>query len=233
MAVHGENLDARGGDAAVDEAEDAERGALDDAAHDGGHGLGGVLQQVLGGGLGLAQRNADEDCPYENAQVVGIGEGIDGVGERIGQKCDDDAAELLGRACRVGGVNAREHELAGEEVAGYHGQGARDEGAHDVEADDRLHVAGGAGGAQRTNHEEEDQDGGDSLERGGEQRAERANPGDAGHREGQHDADDHADDDSQDERNVGISLNESVHVRASSLWVIPIQRNRLEYSITD
>ena len=92
-----------------------------------------------------------------------------------------------------------EREVDGEQGAREDGDGAGDEGAHQVQDDDELHLPAALRVAQGADYQEEHKDGGDAFQGVHEKRAEHLDnlvPGDDEREDG---ADDEAHDDALDE----------------------------------
>ena len=228
--VGGEDLEAARGDRGVDEAEDAERSQADDPAHDLRHGLRDVLEHGLGRLLGSAQRDAEDDGPRQDADVIGVHERVDRVGEDVLHEGDQNGADALG----CGGDLLRrvgKRDVDGEDEARRHGDEGSQERRDDVEDDDGLHGTCGLGVCQGGGYQEEDENRGDRLQGADEQRAEQADEdaeagvptediGGAAREDAQNGTDDHADDDSPDKADV-IPFLQNVHVK---LPIIGVER---------
>ena len=115
QTILGENLDAVGGNRIIDQAENAERSEADDPAYDRCDSVGDVRENSLGGLGRCTQRNANQNAPCKNAQIIRIGERIDGVRDHV----HEQRLKNFGNARRrrlLGSLNARKRELDGEQL---------------------------------------------------------------------------------------------------------------------
>ena len=164
--------EAGGGDGRGHEAEDAVGRDADDQRDDVVDDACGIVQHGFGDAVGVAQGGAGEDCPGEDADVVAVGGGADGV---VGD-FEEQGGQHFFQAFRRGdgfGV-AGQVQGGGVPGAGKHGDGGCGKRADDVKHDDgfqparlSLLVAGDGVG-----DEDEDEDGGDGAQRLGEEVAE-------------------------------------------------------------
>ena len=197
LAVLGEDFDAVGGNRRVDEAQDTEGGERDNPADDGRHSVGDAREHVFHLVACTPKGDAQNDGPCENAEVVRAHKRRDRVGDHVGDKRCEDFPDAGGRGLRLG--SGGEREVDGEQGAREDGDGAGDEGAHQVQDDDELHLPAALRVAQGADYQEEHKDGGDAFQCVHEKRAEHLDdlvPGDDEREDG---ADDEAHDDALDE----------------------------------
>ncbi len=84
-------------------AHDAERRKVDDPAHDGRDRVGHIAQEDLCGVRAeLLHRNAEETGPHQNADVIAVHNGGNGVRDDVSQQRVHDLAEALRDDLRLG-----------------------------------------------------------------------------------------------------------------------------------
>ena len=212
LAVVDEDGQAVLGDDGEHQAEDAEGGELDDEAHGVGHHVGKVAHEFKGAGLGeLLQAHAEDDGPEEDADVVGAGDGVDGVVHHVLAEGGQNFAKAAGR--RVGGASQVELDGDGEEEAAGNGRAGREEGAHDVEGSDGLELGAEAlpGVGEGVEDEDENQHGGHGLQGADEEGAQDGDAAAARRRQADGRAQAQADEDAQDQADVQIPFDDAVH----------------------
>ena len=152
--------------------------------------------------MGLPQGDAQQHRPGQDADVVGVHQGVHRVGHQIHQQ----GVEHLADAAGGGGLLLGGGELQGhrEQEAGDHRHTAVDEGAQQVEHNDPGHVGllpllvAGQGG----HHQKQHQDGGHRLQGPHEQVAQQGHGCGLGRRQPQNDAEDQAAQDPQHQAGV-------------------------------
>ena len=172
MAVLGEDLQARGADRGVHQAEDAEGSQIDDPAHRLGNGVGDGGEHFLGALAGSAQGDAEHHGPGEDAHVVGVHEGVDGVGHDVHEQRGEHLPNALGGRLLNHGRGV-EGKRGRENLATDESHDSRHKRADDVEHDDGFHGTGTLGIAKGADDQEEHEHGGDGLQRADEQRAQK------------------------------------------------------------
>ncbi len=68
------------------QAEDTDRSKADHQLHHKGHRAGDIIQQIFGRLVTMAQREAQTHCPDQNANVVGVQQGIDRIRDHAHQQ---------------------------------------------------------------------------------------------------------------------------------------------------
>ena len=170
LAVLGEDRKAVAHNVREHKAHDAERCQIDDPAHDGGHRVRRVAEEDLRRvRTELLHRHAEETAPHQNADVVAVHNGGDGVRDDVGQQRVHDLAKALRDDLGLSGLGQQEHLR--EEHAGHNAQRRGDERRKHVEPHDRAEAAVELGRAlrQRARHDDEHQHGGNALERADKQ----------------------------------------------------------------
>ena len=205
VAVLDEDARAVLSNGVVNQADDAERCALDDAANDLQNGVGDVLHELTGRRSCSPKCNTQEDGPHQDAQVVCRGKRQHGIGDAVGEQGLDNRSKVRGSSLLYRG-SVREGNSGWHEIAHSHGDNARDERGCDVENDDRAHRLGGFGVRQRRDNKEENQNGSDGFQCSDEQGAQHGDRlhvvGDESRmsQKAQDGTDDQAQDDAQDKR---------------------------------
>ena len=215
-AVGLEGVKAGGGHGVEDQTQNTEGGAADDPADGGAHSVGDIAQHLLGALARVPEGQTEYHGPQQDAHVVGVDNGGDGVADGVVQQVGDDLTDAAG-----GGALRRliQQEGGGESEAGHHGAQGGHEGAHQVEDDDRLHVAAGAALVlgQGVHDQEEDQQGGQGLQGAHEQRAQNADGGCGGDQRTQERAQDKAEDNAFDQADA-VPLLDQFHSFDSFLF---------------
>lgn len=207
LAVFGEDGKAAGGNGGEHEAQDAERGEIDDEANGLRNGLGGVGEELLGRLGCTLEREAEHDGPKQNAEVVRGNDRADGVGDDVGQQAGKNLRKGLGRAV---GDGLGQRDGHGEQVACDDGDDGRQKRGDEVQHDDGTellaHLLLGLG--QCADDQNKDQQRGDRLQCADKQGAENADAGGGfcciWNQQGECRAEDHADHDTQHETDAVV-----------------------------
>ena len=123
---------------------------------------------------GSAQGDAEHHGPGEDAHVVGVHEGVDGVGHDVHEQRGEHLPNALGGRLLNHGRGVQ-REGCREDLAADEGHDSRHQRADDVEHDDGFHGAGALGVAKGTDDQEEHEHGSDGLQSADEQRAQKRN----------------------------------------------------------
>ncbi len=100
--------------------------------------MGQVGDHRLGPLAGVAHGDTKADGPGQNADVVGIQQRLDRVGHHVEQQ----GLQHLGDPARRGDLGTVGHQMqvGGEQEAGHDGDRSSQEGAQQIEQQDRFHV---------------------------------------------------------------------------------------------
>ena len=199
-AVLGKDGQAVAGHVGVHKAHDAEGCQIDDPADDLGDCIRCVRQEQLGAVRAVPLHGQTEQAgPEQDADVIAVQQGTDGVCHKVGEQGVHHLAQALGHHlgfCRLG-----QNDGLRKQEAGRRRNGGGQEGGEHVQPDDRAKAPVQPGRAlrQRTGHDNEHQHRGNALQGTHEQAAELFHPARTGHRQCQHRTDHKADDDAQDQ----------------------------------
>ena len=136
LKVADEGIHAARTDSIRDETHDAERGKADNPEHDLCHDDGKIMDGVLCGRTCFLQRHTGEDTPCEDADVVGVCDGVERVVDDVEDEVVNDLDDAARRSdCRIGDNQMQcRREGKGE----CNRDDGREEGCDDVEAHDGL-----------------------------------------------------------------------------------------------
>ena len=186
MDVADQRGEAAVADGLGDEAHDAERREADDPSDDARDGLRDVGQDVFRRGIRRdVEGKPHDDRPREDADVIGMKEGRDGIvddGEnQIVQDFDD-----AGRRIDAGGVRHLQVQCRREEEGQRHADDGGRKCPDDVQNNNRFHrrIATGSAARHRIHDEEENQNRRDAFECFDEEIAENGNDGNEARRKG-------------------------------------------------
>ncbi len=202
LAVLVEDGKTAGGNCGEHETEDAEGCEIDNEADCLGDCLGGIGQELFRRVGCTLEHEAEDDCPEQNAEVVGVDDRADGVGNDVVKKAGEDGRKAVGSG--IGG-GLREGDGHGENEACADGDDCRKEGGDEVQDDNCAELLAHLllGLCKCADDEYEHQQRGDGLQSADEQSAEDADAGcglgGVGDEQGKSHADDHADNDAQHE----------------------------------
>ena len=129
--------EAAGADGVGDEAHDAERGEADYPLYDLRNGSGKVSDSFFRAVRGMMERDADEDGPSENADVVGIDESVYRVVDDADEQVVKYFYDAAGR-CDLG-ISYLQVKHGREEEGHYNADERSEESAEYVQAYDRFH----------------------------------------------------------------------------------------------
>ena len=88
----------------------------------------------------MAQSRAQHQRPRQNADVVGIGNGVYRVGHQIHQQRFQHFHNARGRG-NVDAAGGHENNVGGKHKAGNHGRERGQKSADDIKHDNRLHIS--------------------------------------------------------------------------------------------
>ena len=199
-AVLGKDGQAVAGHVGVHKAHDAEGCQIDDPADDLGDCIRCVRQEQLGAVRAVLLHGQTEQAgPEQDADVIAVQQGTDGVCHKVGEQGVHHLAQTLGH--HLGFCRLSQNDGLREQEAGHHRNGGGQEGGEHIQPDDRAKAPVQPGRAlrQRTGHDNEHQHRSNALQGTHEQAAELFHPARTGHRQCQHRTDHKADDDAQDQ----------------------------------
>ena len=205
LAVLGKDGQTVAGNVGVHQTHDAEGCQIDDPAHDLRNGIGGVCQKDLGALYAdVLHGNAEHTGPEQDADVVAVHQGADGVGHKVGQQ----GAQHLTQALRdhIGLCRIGQYHLDREHKAGDDRNGCRQKGGEHIQPDHgaKATVQLGRALCQRACHNDEHQHRGNALQRTDEQAAQLADPTRARRNKRQHRTDCQADQDAQNQAGLVV-----------------------------
>ena len=175
-----------------------------------------VGEEDLGAlGTDLLHGKAKQAGPEQDADVVAVYDGADGVGHKVGQQGVQHLAQTLGndvRFCRV-----RQDDGNREQKAGDGCNGRRQKRGEHVQPDDRAKTSVQLGRAlrQRAGHDDKDQHRGNAFQSTDKQGAELRDPASPRDCQCQHRADDQTAQDADDQADavvLGSSRIQSFHI---------------------
>ena len=115
---------------------------VDDPAHDFGDCFGGIIKHsfrvVTAHGF---HGNAEDDCPEEDADVIGLQEGAHRIVDGAHDQVEKHFSNTAGRRCISHFRSGLKGEGGGEEERKGHADNGSQEGACHVQGDDGLHAA--------------------------------------------------------------------------------------------
>ena len=135
-----------------------------------------VREEILGGLGGVTHCDAQQNSPYQNANVICVHKRIDGVNHHVA----DEGGKNLGdfcRCCLVGCLNAGKRELDGESEADGNGGKRCSQCADHIQRHNGLHGLGKLRVAKGVDNQEEHQEWGNGLQRANEEGAQHLDDG--------------------------------------------------------
>lgn len=206
---------AAGADGLGHQAHDPQRSEMDHPGDHFGDAGGQVFQHMLGFRAGrLVESQADDHRPGQDADVVGVQNGIQGIVHDVQHQVVDHFRNAAGGIHL--GISQLEHQGLGEQEGQDHAHDGSGESTDYIQGDDGLHlgVAPFFPLDHGVHHQDEYQQGSHPFQGPDEQVAEDANHGHgAGEEHGNQDADDETNGDLVDQRDFTKCADHRVHTR--------------------
>ena len=135
LSIIREDFQAAFRDRGIDEAQDAERGELDDPAYDLRHDIGQVADHPDGVLRSQQfQAQADDDGPEQDTDIVRLCQRLHGVHHHVGKERQEHVGKTAG--CGAFGFRPLQPDGDREQETGHHGQDGRAERRHQIQRDD-------------------------------------------------------------------------------------------------